>query len=289
VPAAPFRLVFAGGTCLARAYKLVQRMSEDVDFKIVLDGPALPSANQLRRELGVLRDRITAALQAAGFAIDPADTRQVRSRDANRYTAYQLVTDTGTDGEIQAAPPLRPSILVELSFAELRCPTVHLPISSFVADAYGRPPEFTGIACASITETAAEKLVSLTRRTAMEIAGLGRGPDPTLVRHIYDLHAVREHVEATPLMALAREIAQQDAQEFGHQHPAYRSHIAGETRKALDVLRRSPWVRERYTRFVAAMVYGEPFGFDLAMGTVGSWVDGVWPPSATTDSDTGAP
>jgi predicted nucleotidyltransferase component of viral defense system len=31
-----FRLVFCGGTCLAKAYKLVQRMSEDVDFKIQL-------------------------------------------------------------------------------------------------------------------------------------------------------------------------------------------------------------------------------------------------------------
>jgi hypothetical protein len=33
----------------------------------------------------------------------------------------------------------------------------------------------------SITETAAEKLVALTRRTAMQLAGLSRDPDPTLV------------------------------------------------------------------------------------------------------------
>ena len=75
-----FRLVFAGGTCLARAYKLVQRMSEDVDFKVVLRGAAPSSANQLRKELGSLRDRVTAGLQAAGFDIDPANTFQVRSR-----------------------------------------------------------------------------------------------------------------------------------------------------------------------------------------------------------------
>jgi len=29
-----FRLVFCGGTCLAKAHRIVQRMSEDVDFKI---------------------------------------------------------------------------------------------------------------------------------------------------------------------------------------------------------------------------------------------------------------
>lgn len=29
-----FRLIFAGGTCLAKAHKIVKRMSEDIDFKI---------------------------------------------------------------------------------------------------------------------------------------------------------------------------------------------------------------------------------------------------------------
>jgi predicted nucleotidyltransferase component of viral defense system len=31
-----FRLIFAGGTCLAKAHKIVKRMSEDVAFKIQL-------------------------------------------------------------------------------------------------------------------------------------------------------------------------------------------------------------------------------------------------------------
>jgi Nucleotidyl transferase AbiEii toxin, Type IV TA system len=43
IDAAPFTLAFGGGTALARAHKLVSRMSEDVDFKIV-PLPALRSA-----------------------------------------------------------------------------------------------------------------------------------------------------------------------------------------------------------------------------------------------------
>ena len=35
IDASPFQLVFGGGTALARAHKIVQRMSEDVDFKVV--------------------------------------------------------------------------------------------------------------------------------------------------------------------------------------------------------------------------------------------------------------
>ena len=30
-------LVFAGGTCLSKAYGLIERMSEDIDIKVVLD------------------------------------------------------------------------------------------------------------------------------------------------------------------------------------------------------------------------------------------------------------
>ena len=47
-----FRLIFAGGTCLAKAYKIVKRMSEDIDFKIQLKKPSNTfSKSQLLKEL----------------------------------------------------------------------------------------------------------------------------------------------------------------------------------------------------------------------------------------------
>jgi predicted nucleotidyltransferase component of viral defense system len=60
--AAPFKFVFAGGTSLARAHKIVQRMSEDVDFKITPLAADSISLNQRRKQLGSLRDRVTASL-----------------------------------------------------------------------------------------------------------------------------------------------------------------------------------------------------------------------------------
>src|ERR1035437_8696890 len=53
VDAAPFRLVFGGGTALSRAQRLIRRMSENIDLKIISDerlarpvrfprGPAIP-------------------------------------------------------------------------------------------------------------------------------------------------------------------------------------------------------------------------------------------------------
>jgi len=151
-----------------------------------------------------------------------------------------------------------------------------LPVSSFVAEALKQAPEVPTIACASVTETAAEKLVSLTRRTAMDLAGLSRDFDTALVRHIYDLHVLRDHIDRSTVVGLARDIAATDAEEFRNQYPAYQADIAGETRKALEALRTDPVHRERYDSFVAIMVYGEPWKFDEAMKTVGDLVDDAW-------------
>src|SRR5271165_7404496 len=130
---------------------------------------------------------------------------RIKSQHCGRHTCtvWQLpyADDTG------AWEGLRPTIQIEMTYAPLRQAPVTLPVSSFVAEAYGRPPEVAGIPCVSVTETAAEKLVALTRRIAMELAGLSRDPDPTLVRHIYDLHLMQGHIDPVQVGALARDIA----------------------------------------------------------------------------------
>ena len=268
--AAPFDLVFAGGTALARAHRIIRRMSEDVDFKIVPKASAPVSRSALRRQLDRLRPKVSATLQAAGFAFDKS---AAWARDEGQYAVWMLPY-TGGGGE-----GLRPTIKVELNYAPLRCATVTLPVRSFVAEALDRPPEVPAVACVSIVETAAEKLVSPTRRTAMELTGVSRDPDPTLIRHVYDLHMMRALVDSASVADLARGIAENDAAQFANQYPAYATDIAGETRKAVDALRSAPLYRERYAQFLAAMVYGERPGFEEAMATVvlltGRWLSVV--------------
>jgi hypothetical protein len=203
-------------------------------------------------------------LLAAGFAFDPKDETCTRSQNENRYTIWQLPY-AGNGG---AGEGLRPTIQIETTYAPMRLAPVTLPVSSFMAEAHGQPPEVARISCVSVTETAAEKLVALTRRIAMELVGLSRDPDPTLVRHIYDLHLMQGHIDNSQVAALARDIAAADAREFRNQYPAYAADIAGETRKALDALRTDPAYRSRYRDFVIAMAYGERPEFEIALGTV---------------------
>ncbi len=132
----PFKLIFCGGTALARAHRLVRRMSEDVDFKVVFPTPTPLSTGQLRPQLSRLRERVTAALQAEGFPFEPVDKVNPRSMDANQYMVWQLPYENDGAGE-----GLRPTIKVELNYSPLRAPAVMLPVSSFVAEALGQPPE----------------------------------------------------------------------------------------------------------------------------------------------------
>ncbi len=259
---APLRLVFGGGTALARAYKLIHRMSEDVDFKIAPSVDALPvSKAALHRQLGELRNKVSTALAMAGFALD---TSMPHTRNERRYMLYHLPYE----GEDATATGLRTTIQVELTYAPLRLDPVRMPVASFVAEALQREPEVRSVECVSLIETAAEKLVALTRRTAMRIAGLSRDDDHALVRHIYDLHILRAHYEPLTVTTLASDIIRRDAEIFANQYSAYREDPISETRKAVAALEADPVYAERYQQFHANMVYRDPVEFAQALDTL---------------------
>ena len=251
VQMAPFRLVFGGGTALSRANKLVNRMSEDIDLKIVSDEE--PKRSALRH----LRESVTAALISAGFQFDPENPAHRHSRNESRHTIYQLPYEQIISGQ----GALRPEIQIETTVSSLRCPTIDLPVSSFVAEAFKRPAEISSISCVSVTETAAEKFVALTRRTVVELADAKGFRDPTLVRHIYDLHIIRAHYDVAEVAMWAKQIMTQDAEELGNQFPTYRDNPIAETKRAIQALAGEAVYAERYASFLRDMVYGQSVNY----------------------------
>jgi predicted nucleotidyltransferase component of viral defense system len=258
VETAQLQLVFGGGTALSRAHRLIRRMSEDIDLKIVADEE--PSRTALRR----LREAMTDALLRAGFRFDPGNPAHRKSGNESRYTIYRLPYKAVSRGE----GALRPEIQIEVAVWPLRRPAVELPVSSFVAEAFKRPPEVAHISCVSITQTAAEKFVALTRRTAAELAEAGGPSDPTLARHIYDLHVIRAHYDAAEVAALAYEIMPHDADIFGNQFPAYRADPMAETLRAVQALASDPRYAQRYADFNRDMVYGDQPDYTDAVATI---------------------
>jgi hypothetical protein len=162
---------------------------------------------------------------------------------------------------------LRPAIQIETAVWPLRRPSVERPVISFVAEARRQPPEIARIACVSIPETAADKFVGLTRRAGAELAGLDE-PDPTLVRHLHDLHALREHYDAADVVALAREVMLGDVEAYGNQFPAYRENPLQETLRAVEGLAADPGYARRYEEFQRLMVYGSEVEYAACIGTL---------------------
>jgi predicted nucleotidyltransferase component of viral defense system len=253
------RLVFGGGTALSRAHRLIRRMSEDIDLRIVVENNR-PGRGTLRR----LRARITEALLSAEFKFDPADPAHRETGNATRYTIYRLPYEPAATGD----GALRPTIQIETAVWPLYRPAVELPVISFVAEALQRPPEVAKIECVSILETAADKFVALTRRAGAELAGLVKTPDPTLVRHLHDLQALREHYDPGEVAALASEIMFADAAAYGNQFPAYREDPKRETLRAVESLAADAGYVRQYGEFQRLMVYGERPEFEVAIGTV---------------------
>jgi predicted nucleotidyltransferase component of viral defense system len=252
---APFKLVFGGGTALCRAHGLIRRMSEDIDLRVVAaDKPS-------RRALRALRETVTNALQEAGFEFDPANESQRRTMYVVIYTIFRLPYAPATEGK----GALRPEIQIETAVFPMRRPAVVCAVSSFVAQGYKRSPELAGIDCASIAETAAEKLVALTRRAGAELAGLRQKRDPTLVRHVYDLHVIRGHYDAADVAALAAEIMHADAELRGEKFPAYQKDPVSETVKAIEGIAADAEYAVNYTTFCRDMVYGDAPDFATAV------------------------
>jgi hypothetical protein len=117
-----------GGTALARAHKIIRRMSEDVDFKIVPLPAAPVSRSGIRRALGKLVDQVTAALHAAGFAFDPKDKARTHSQNENRYTVFgvmrrggpiSVMVSWGRPVERKSSAPLFPAVFVTFLQSEI--------------------------------------------------------------------------------------------------------------------------------------------------------------------------
>lgn len=259
-----FQLIFAGGTSLAKGHRNIFRMSEDVDIKLVARRESTSGLSQeaLRKErravLGEVRRMIhgSPVLGLVGAV----------KRNQHRYAEF-TVTYPRSQPAISA---LRPELKLDITASELFEPPATCSVSSLYAEALRIPPEVESFPVVSLRSTISEKLVALLRRTAHADRDPSRKDDETLVRHVYDLHMVAASgYEADTLRFLLTNVIRVDAEQFGNQHPSFRSDPVAELRYGLACLQDNPIHRERYERLIGPLVYHEsPPSWDEALGTV---------------------
>ena len=293
-----FRPVFCGGTCLSKAYGVLERMSEDVDFKIAPTPAAKNlSRTRLREELGAYGRAIEAALVDGGFGEGAIERN---ARDSNSYISLQVAYESAFD----KPHALRSHLLIELTHTKLAGDTQRMPVGLLMDKlATGAYPDPLLIECVSPIEALAEKLVSFPRRLALQ---LSRHPDPrvalrpenrwdsSLVRHLYDVEqliAARPELaaDAEALAKLVQSAIAKDRADFANQHPQFVADPGGELRRALEFAKASEELADQYARFVGDMVYADPArvpAYTQALGafkaTLARTLDLVAPAAATT-------
>lgn len=251
------RMVFCGGTCLSKAYGLIERMSEDIDFKLVV--PEGLSRSARSRLLSRFKKRLAKVLEEAGFQVA---AEQIVARDENSYVSLNLHYES----RFAPVASLRPEIKVELNARPPVLPTAPLPIASMLNRLIQAPKTDLQVECIGVEETLAEKILSFLRRTAEVRAGRNRTDyDNRLVRHLYDVMAIARSrdglVNALPHKHFAAMVAG-DAAQYRNQYPEFEQDPVGQMRCVLDALHYEAEAFERdYLQFVDELVFGEPVSF----------------------------
>jgi len=174
------QVVFKGGTSLSKAYRLVERFSEDVDLALIRPAGATPAA--LKRLLGQVHH------VAAGELPEVPGLGSKRGKNRLVYHLYpQLFT--------AAIPVATEYLLLEITAFGRPNPHVRLPLISYVgeqllATGYAAAVAEYGLAefgfnVLSLERTFAEKILALVRVSYAENPAAEAGRK---VRHLYDLH-----------------------------------------------------------------------------------------------------
>jgi predicted nucleotidyltransferase component of viral defense system len=250
------RLVFSGGTSLSKGYGLIQRFSEDLDFKVILPEPepTRPKRRQYRKKL-------VERIRTAG----PWNIEDDDITSGGGFFKCRI----GYSPNFSVPSALRTQIQLEVSFRPPALRVEERSLQSFVAHARQLDPEVQTISCVAPSETAADKIAALTWRIPSRRRD-DDDDDPTVVRHLHDLVALEQLATENPvfpklLAKLVRTDAKRDRDGDDGRPPEQR--IAN----TLKILASDPEYPKEYEQFVLSMSYaaeGEAPDFTAALETL---------------------
>lgn len=250
--------VFCGGTSLSKGYGLIERMSEDIDFKLVL--PVIWSRSHKKKQLSSLKHRLAIRMQEAGYGLPEEG---VTAKNENHYFCF----DMGYESRFQLASALRPELKLDFTVNTPQMETATVQIKPLIASTIPWQSEAINHQAVAVPETVVEKVVSFLRRTASwhEQQKLDPHRDP-LVRHLYDVHQL---LTKLPRDSAAMQLQQQlfnktvavDKEKFGRRDPLFGDNPGNQLEKALAQLQSSSKIEELYERYVDELVWGQKVAF----------------------------
>ena len=248
------RIVFAGGTSLSKAFGIISRFSEDVDFSVV----GLENANRTARSR--YKDELISILNQDSILSVDGDT--IKSRDEGRYVNFYI----NYPKEFTLENSLRNNLKMEISFKPTYLPPKVCEITSFVGQYIQDAPKVS-MECISPIETAANKFSALLWRVDIKDRSQNYNHmtnDPALMRHLHDLSALYPIIyNNKDFLRLVSEIYEKDC----NRGDKYRNILFKDfVIKTLNTLKSDALYRKEYEDFVATMSYGEKqISFDDAI------------------------
>ena len=249
--------LFAGGTSLSKGHGLIQRFSEDLDFRCRYITPG--SGNQNKKVRSAYRSEMVGCIQA----IDHIDLDESKVAVASNYIKLPLSYPQQYD--IHAS--LRPNLEIEFSFTQPSLPPQRKPIQSLISRFTNSSPE-TEIWCLSPIETGADKLSALTWRILRRDRS-DPSDDPAMIRHLHDLCALNSAInqEHALFMETAHASFEGD-QKTGKRET--KEAFYPSLQSALAKLRGDALYLQEYQQFVDAMSYAndeDTISFDRAVAS----------------------
>ena len=250
-----FELIFCGGTCLSKAYGLLDRVSEDVDIKAIPKSSEALTKSKIRSSMSKLKNDLEAAMNSAGFKSEFI-TRNAMG-DNNfiefdiQYSAY-----------FQVSPGMRANLKLEVSYSPLQLPKQDKEITLLFDSLANMDtgPRFS-IPCVDLREALAEKLITFPRRLALSLAKTGEKVDKALVRHLYDVYQIAEKnpnllkKDLGLLGKLVVQVIAKDSLDFAKQHVAFVKDPIDEIKMAMNYAKADPKTKQTYDEFIRVMVY----------------------------------
>jgi predicted nucleotidyltransferase component of viral defense system len=250
-----FELVFCGGTCLSKAYGLLDRVSEDVDIKTNPKAKSAATKSLIKSKMSLLKKDIESALNEAGFK---SDFITKDGKDGNQFIEFEI--QYGAHFEV--SPGMRANLKLEVSYSPLRLPKqakdITLLFDSLAKISTGPT---VNIPCVDLKEALAEKLITFPRRLALSMGKTDEEPDSALVRHLYDVYQITDknpeilNGDLPSLASLVNKVIEQDSKDFARQHPAFVNDAFGEINKAMKFALSNPDTKRTYDKFIEVMVY----------------------------------
>jgi len=246
-----YDLIFQGGTSLAKAHRIIERMSEDCDFRIRFKNSNKTLSKEFKRKaLREFRHELVGALKKNGFVINDSEIRVRNEGQFMGIRAHYPSFYPTTEG-------IKPFLALEFFLAEVKVNPEIKPVTTLIKQVLGdkvNHPEFP-VNSVAIIETAAEKWVGLTRRVATT-AHRKHYRDANLVRHLYDLYKINELGYFTDeFSSLAARIVLDDRRQYKTHNDDYYQDPVSEIKRAVDELHQSNKWRDNWEAFVDTMVF----------------------------------